>query len=150
MRNHLGGDFFCEDCVIFLNFISDDSEFIIKKKWTNMIFGTATKDSIVNGSLIIIHNWNDLDYISPNLSSEYVLEINHIWILEWNRVIRLENIVVLDWIWWTIDNLNEYNYLWLLQITLFIDISEDCAKCIFWVYWFAKSYFVVIMLIINY
>jgi len=83
----------------FLNFISDDSEFIIKKKWTNIIFGTATKDSIVNGSLIITHNWNDLDYISQNLSSDHVLEINHIWTPEWNREIRLENIVVLDWFW---------------------------------------------------
>lgn len=97
----------------FLNSITNDSEFVLKKKWTNIIFGSWTKADIFNNSLVIPHNWDDFDYISQNTSSDYVLEINHIWTPEWNREIRLDNIVVWDWFWWIVNNLNDYNNFWL-------------------------------------
>jgi len=100
----------------FLDGLSDTTEFVLKKKWTNIIYWTKTKADIVDNSLVITYNWNDFTYISPSSISDYILEINHIWTPVWFREVKLENVVIKDGFWWTINDLKDYKDYWLFDI----------------------------------
>lgn len=103
----------------FLDSLPDSAEFVLKKKWSNQVFWRWTKASIVNGSLVISLNWDDYNYISPNSIGDYILELNYNWNISWFREVKLENIVISDWFWWTIDNLKNYSDFWFNDIVYY-------------------------------
>ncbi len=98
----------------FMNNLNSSTTFTLREKWNNTIFWQATLDEIVNWYLTIEKNWNAIDYISRNASTEYYLEVNHVWnISDWTREVRLQNIVIWDGFGGTIDNLDDYENSWL-------------------------------------
>lgn len=97
----------------FLNHIWDNTEFILKRAWTNQVFWTAKKSDINNWKLTINHSWNDYNFMSAGTTNTYELEIIHEWNPDWSREIRLQNIVIWDWFWWWIENLDDFVNTWL-------------------------------------
>lgn len=97
----------------FLNNIDLNSEIVLRIKWTNQEFWRAKLSEIQNSILTINHTWNAFNFISWNSSTNYILEIVNIWNPTWSREIRLNNMVIWDWFWWLINNLNDYSNTWL-------------------------------------
>lgn len=97
----------------FMNNLDPNTKFILKVDWSNQIFGEANLSDLSNWYLTINHTWNSFDFISRQTYTDYVLEIEHIWNPDWSREVRLQNIVIWDWFWWTIDNLDDYSNTWL-------------------------------------
>lgn len=93
----------------FLNSIDQDSEIVLKIKWSNQEFWRVKISDIENSSLIIRHSWDAYNFISQNSYTDYRLEINHIWNPSWFREVRLFNVVIWDGFGWLINNLNDYS-----------------------------------------
>lgn len=93
----------------FLNSIDQDSEIVLKIKWSNQEFWRVKISDIENSSLIIKHSWDAYNFISQNSYTDYRLEINHIWNPSWFREVRLFNVVIWDGFGWLINNLNDYS-----------------------------------------
>ncbi|MDD2871496.1 MAG: hypothetical protein PHS49_05905 [Candidatus Gracilibacteria bacterium] len=92
----------------FLTNLGANTEFVLKRKGSDLIYGTGSKSDIVNGKLTIIYSGNDFNYISAYSSSEYVLEINHVGNPEGLREIILDNLSIGDGFGGTINNIKDY------------------------------------------
>ena len=97
----------------FLNSLWENTEFVLKRKNSNQIFWKATKQDIINNSLVILHNGNDLDFISGKSENNYELEIIHEWNPTGSREIILQNIILWDGFGWFLSNLDTYSNSWL-------------------------------------
>jgi len=97
----------------FLNNIDKNSQFILKRKWTEIEFGRANLSSLINNKLIITNTWPEYNVISANSFSDYFLELIHSSNTSWTREVKLNNIVIWDEKNWYITNLNNYSNTWL-------------------------------------
>jgi hypothetical protein len=100
----------------FLSSLDENTRFMLKVKWANSIFGTAYLKNMNTTTWLLSVNywWSAYNYISANSYIDYILEIEYSW---WtpsgSREIRLNNVIVWDWFWWTITNLNQYSDVWV-------------------------------------
>jgi hypothetical protein len=99
----------------FLNNLKEDTKFILKIKGTEWIFWTIHLKNIntENHLLYLTYAWSALGYIPANSYVDYVLEIEHSWTPVWERIVKLNNVVIWDWFWWKIENLNKYPNIWV-------------------------------------
>jgi hypothetical protein len=100
----------------FLNGLDENTRFILKEKWTSSIFSTAYLKNMNTTTWLLSFNywWNAYNFISANSYVDYILEVEYFW---WapsgSREVRLNNVIVWDWFWWTITNLNQYSDIWI-------------------------------------
>lgn len=93
--------------------MDENTRFVVRVRWTNQIFGSALLKEWNSTTWVLRINywwWDAYNYISPNENTEYIVEIDHTWANpEWNREMRLDNIIIWDWFGWTISDLNQYS-----------------------------------------
>lgn len=96
----------------FLSSLSEDAEF--RLYYNNSLFGKLYKSDVIDWRYIVFsNNWVSLDFISPFSNWFFRLELHNQWNVSWSREIRLNNVIIWDWFWWYIDNLNDYYNSWL-------------------------------------
>lgn len=99
----------------FLNYVSNDSVFIITRRWTNNYFGAAALSSMskIGWKLRIDYAGSDINYLSPNSSTEYLIEFEHRGEYDWTREVRIKNVIIWDWFGWEVTDLDYYWWAWL-------------------------------------